>query len=102
MPKAQRLNIAQLVYQSYPHSDLLPVDPEQDCQNLRALAARVACDNIGDTLFRFLVIEILEGGQGSLVGAIRVVERAREDVDAVLGALIEAKHHCHSRKGRAP
>ena len=97
MPKNTGVNIARVVYDSYPHSDLLPIDPDQDCRSLRALMSRMRDDNIGDSLFRFLVVEIIEGGEGTLSGAIRVVSRARDDVEAVLEALIRTK----SRKGHA-
>ena len=96
MRKNHGLNIARIVYDAYPHSDLLPIDPDQDCRDLRALMNRVL-DDIGDSLFRFLVVEIVEGGEGALSGAIRVVSRARDDVEAVLEALIRAK----SRKDHA-
>jgi hypothetical protein len=89
--KAQKINIPRLVYDSYPHSDLLPLDPERDCRDLRALMEKVRGTDIGDTLFKFLVFEIVEGGEGTLDGAIRVIERARDDVDAVLQALIRAQ-----------
>ena len=102
MRKNHGLNIARVVYDSYPHSDLLPVDPDQDCLSLRSLMNRVCDDDIGDGLFRFLVVEIVEGGEGTLSGAIRVVSRARDDVEAVLEALIRArsqKEHACLRPG---
>jgi len=89
--KAQKINIARLVYDAYPDSDLLPLDPERDCRDLRALIEKVRGTDIGDTLFRFLVLEIVEGGEETLDGAIRVMERAHNDVDAVLRALKRAR-----------
>jgi len=80
-------SIARIIYDAYPHSDLLPVDPDQDCCDLQTLLAKVNSKNIGDGLFRFMVIEIIEGGESTLDGAIRVMEQAREDVEAVLQAL---------------
>ena len=56
---------------------------------------RVWGDGIGDGLFRFLVIEIVEGGEGTLSGAIRVVRRARDDIEAVLQGLIRVENHKH-------
>jgi len=82
-----KINIARIIYDAYPHADLLPVDPEQDCRNLQALLSKVTSENIGDGLFKFMVVEIVEGGESTLDGAIRVIERAREDVAAVLQAL---------------
>ena len=82
-----KINIARIIYDAYPHADLLPVDTEQDCRNLQALLSKVTSENIGDGLFKFMVVEIVEGGESTLDGAIRVIERAREDVAAVLQAL---------------
>ena len=46
-----------------------------------------ADENIGDGLFTFMVVEIIEGGESTLNGATRVMERAREDIEVVLQAL---------------
>ena len=86
----EQINIARIVYDAYPHSDLLPIDPEQDCRNIETLLAKVTGENIGDSLFRFMIVEIVEGGEGSLTGAIRVLEQAKADVEAVLQALQDA------------
>ena len=96
MIKTQRPNLARVVYDAYPHSELLTIDPDADCRDLRTLMHRVCSDGIGDGLFRFLVIEIVECGESTLSGAIRVVRRARDDVDAVLRALIRTH-----REGRS-
>lgn len=90
--KVPRPNLARIVYDSYPHSDLLAIDPDRDCRSLPALKDRVWDEDLGDSLFRFLVVEIVEGGQSSLEGAIRVVRQARDDVEAVLQGLIRAKN----------
>ena len=88
MTKAKnQINIARIIYDAYPHADLLPIDPEQDCRNLPTLLSKVTGENIGDCLFKFIVVEIVEGGESTLDGAIRVIERARKDVEAVLQAL---------------
>ena len=88
----EEIDIARIVYDAYPHSDLLPIDPEKDCDSLQNLLAKVTTANIGDGLFRFLIIEIAEGGESSLDGAIRVLERAKADVDAVLQSLRISKY----------
>ena len=88
MRKTPRPNIARILYDAYPDSDLLPLDPDRDCRDLESLCAKVCSDDFGDPLFRFLVLEIVEGGEGKIDGAIRVVKRARKDVDAVLQALL--------------
>jgi len=81
------INIARIIYEAYPHSDLLPIDPGWDCCDLEVLLERVTTHDIGDSLFRFMVVEIVEGGESTLSGAIRVMERARQDIEAVLHAL---------------
>jgi hypothetical protein len=84
------INIARIVYDAYPHADLLAIDAERDCRSLQSLQAKVAGENIGDGLFSFMVVEIVEGGESTLSGAIRVLEQAKADVDAVLQALRDA------------
>jgi len=84
------INIARIVYDAYPHADLLPVDPEQDCRSLQNLLKKVSTENVGDGLFKFLVVEIVEGGEATVEGAIRVLEQAKGDVEAVLEALRNA------------
>jgi hypothetical protein len=91
MPKAkEQTNIARIVYDAYPDADLLPIDAERDCRSLQSLLAKVTGENIGDSLFSFMVVEIVEGGESTLDGAIRVLEQARADVEAVLQALQDA------------
>jgi len=85
----EEINIARIVYDEYPHSDLLPIDPEHDCLSLQTLLAKVTGENIGDSLFKFIVVEIVEGGESTLSGAIRVLEQARADVEAVSQALCD-------------
>ena len=85
----KQINIARIIYDAYPHADLLPIDAEQDCRSLQSLLAKVTSENIGDGLFTFMVVEIIEGGEGTLNGAIRVLEQAKADVETVLKALQE-------------
>jgi len=91
MRKTPKQNIARILYDAYPESDLLPLDPDQDCRSLQVLYEKVRSTDVGDTLFQFLVLEIVEGGEGMLEGAIRVVKRARKDMDAVFRALLCAR-----------
>ena len=86
----EEINIARIVYDAYPHVDLLPIDPEQDCRTLQTLLARVTGENIGDSLFKFMVVEIIEGGDSALDGAIQVLKQAKADIEAVLQSLREA------------
>ena len=90
-----QINIARIIYDAYPSSDLLPIDPEQDCRDLQTLLAKVTSENIGDGLFKFIVIEIVEGGESTLDGAIRVMQRAKEDVESVLQALVNEREVNH-------
>jgi len=83
----KKINIARIIYDAYPSADLLPIDPDQDCRSLRALLSKVTGENIGDGLFKFMVVEIIEGGDSTLDGAIRALERAKADIEAVLQAL---------------
>ena len=87
----EQTNIARIVYDAYPNADLLPIEPDRDCRSLQNLFARVTDENIGDGLFTFMVVEMVEGGESTLAGAIRVLEQARADVDAVLQALRNAE-----------
>ena len=86
----KKINIAKIVYDAYPHSDLLPIDAEQNCRTLQTLLSKVTGETIGDSLFKFMVVEIIEGGDSTLDGAIQVLERARADVEVVLQSLRDA------------
>ena len=89
----EEINLARLVYDAYPHSDLLPIDPNKDCSSLETLWKKVKTKNIGDSLFQFLIVEMVEGGESTLEGAIKVLAQAREDVDAVIAQLkVHVKH----------
>ena len=90
------INIARIIYDAYPHSDLLAIRPEQDCRNLQTLFAKVTTENIGDSLFKFIVIEIVEGGESTVDGAVRVIQRAKEEVEAVLQALVNESEVSHA------
>ena len=87
----KQINIARIIYDAYPQADLLPIDAEPDCCSLQSLLAKVTNENIGDGLFTFMVVEIIEGGEGTLNGAIRVLEQSKADVEAVLQALQEVQ-----------
>ena len=83
----KEISIARVIYNAYPHADLLPIDPDKDCYSLHDLLSKVTGENIGDGLFKFMVVEIVEGGDSTLDGAIRVMERAKADIEAILQAL---------------
>jgi len=83
----KEINIARIIYNAYPHSDLLPIDPDKDCRNLQTILAKVTNEDIGDGLFKFIVTEIVEGGESKITGAILVIEQAKRDLEAVLHAI---------------
>jgi len=95
-----QINIARVIYDAYPNADLLSINPEQDCRDLQTLFAKVTTENIGDSLFKFIVIEIVEGGESTLDGAIGVMQRAKEDIESVLQALLNESEadHAYSTK----
>ena len=47
-------------------------------------------ENFEDGLFSYMVVEIVEGGESTLAGAIRVLEQTKADAEAVLQALRDA------------
>ncbi len=102
MAKSKKnMNLARLLYQAYPHSDLLPLDPKIDCRDWNTLFQKVTTGEIGDSLFRFLVVEIVEGGEGTRKGAMRVLLQARQDIETVLRAF-GYKPKEHARLWRCP
>ena len=56
----QEPNWARIIYDAYPGSDLLLLNPEQDLASLEQLYRLCLDEQLGDTLFRFIVIEIHE------------------------------------------
>jgi hypothetical protein len=93
MPETQELNLARLIYDVYPGSDLLPLDPEQDLASLEQLYQRCLDGQLGDTLFRFIVIEIceaaMENGVLDFERAVEAMETAKDQIQAVSDALFE-------------
>lgn len=86
----QSINIARTLYDAYPHNNLLPIDAERDCRSLQSLLAKVTEENFDDDLFGFIVAEIVEDGESTLDGAIRALERSKDDMEVVLRALRDA------------
>jgi hypothetical protein len=101
MPKKRKpaLNLAKVIYDAYPDSDLLPcIDPEKDLVSLEALynAVRRYGDKLGDSMFRFIVIEAWEGseqtvGSRPIANVIDALDCGSEDLRDVLVALEEAR-----------
>lgn len=80
-------NLAQIIYDNYPNTDLLPIDREEDCSSLQALFLKVTEEDVGDTLFKFIVIEAFEAGTDE--EAIRLLNRGIDDLRAVIRAIPE-------------
>jgi hypothetical protein len=86
-------NIARLIFDKYPHSDLLPIDPEFDCPDLATLRKRAKV--CGDPLFLFLVNEIMEGTEGveekDLFNRVHdILRRAANDIEKVREGILFA------------
>lgn len=89
------MNIAKLIYENYPNSDLLDIDPEKDCVDLETLYRKVTTNDactFGDSLFKFIVVEVYEGACGSTNDAIRVLNNGLDDIQSVINALEKARN----------
>jgi hypothetical protein len=98
MPENEKINLARIVFEAYPHSYLLPIDPEQQGRDLKSLQVKVTTKNIGEDLFRFLKMETIEGGPCTLDEKIRLLQQAREDIDVVLQDLHVKNRHLQKWK----
>src|SRR3990172_3056275 len=68
---------AKLIYDNYPHGDLLPVCPPRKGESLEHWEERCAVSQqCGDGLFRFIVRELIECGDGGLQDAGRLLSTA--------------------------
>ena len=84
-------NLARLIFDAWPDNDLLANGiTDADLESLEALYSRVRQpDYDGDALFRFVVVEAWEGGEGNPDMILRVLERARNEIESVLDALVD-------------
>lgn len=106
------MNIAKLIYDAFPFSSDLDIDPLTDLKDLDTLYKAVISKpvaELGDGLFRFIVVEIMEGAElvGIMEGAelsdgviskqraIDVMERAIADIQCIVDALnkLDKEHH---------
>ena len=78
------MNIGKVIYESYPNSDLLPIEPPK---SLKALHNMVNTEYIGDGLFKFLVNEAQPRDTAE---TIRRFESAKADIQAVIDGLDRA------------
>ena len=96
MPRSRkwRASAARIIYEAYPDQDLLPIDPPQRGETIRAFAARA--QDAGDTLFLFLCREASDD-----IGAAEYVarlDRAINDLEQVRAAF--ARPSCAPRAQR--
>lgn len=75
------------IYNSYPDSDLLPIDPPVLGESPWTYLHRIG-EHFGDTLFLFILREAAEAGVTRL-GFCRRLEKAGEDLGAVQDAITE-------------
>lgn len=87
--------LAKIIYEAYPGSDLLPLDPDKDCRSMRALYDAVNVKNFGDGLFKFVVTELYETSLGEdgcgidIKETKRVLEVALKDIESVRNFITE-------------
>ncbi len=90
-----RYRAAWMIYEAYPDHDLLPVDPPQAQETIRAFGARA--QEAGDTLFLFLCREAGDdcAGAGEYVARL---DRALKDIEHVRAAFVNGRRkQTHSR-----
>jgi hypothetical protein len=80
------MNIAKTIYESYPDSDLLEIDPETDLEDLDTLYAKIG-PGFGDALFEHIVSEAKEGAEGDVDLTIHLLERSVRDLQSVIAGL---------------
>lgn len=81
------MNIAKLIYDNYPESDLLNIDPEKHLKDLDTLYEYVTNGDCGDSLFKFIVVEAKDGAGGEINQTIQQLYRAVNDCYNVINAL---------------
>jgi hypothetical protein len=97
MPRSRRWRhrAARIIYRAYPDQDLLPIDPPQRGESIRAFADRA--QDAGDTLFLFLCREASDDiGPAEYVARL---ERALNDIEQVRAAFARATSAPRAQKG---
>jgi hypothetical protein len=88
--------LARLIYDNYPGSDLFAIDPDECCKDMDTLRDVANSGQLGDGLFRFIVEEIYEtsviGDEIDTDQGISALMAAHEDIECVLNAIVEAQH----------
>lgn len=89
------VNLAKVIYDSFPDTDMLTIDPKKDLKDMQTLynaVTSISPAELGDGLFRFVVVEAMEAGEQAdgTVDAFavrRALERAVEDLQSVISAV---------------
>ena len=85
-----QMDVPRLIYDTYPDSDMLDVDPDEDLMSAASAYAYATAGRPQDGLFRFLLIEVIEGVEGiddlsQFHTAVQnLLQRASFDVMAVM------------------
>jgi hypothetical protein len=97
MPRSSkwRDKAARIIYQAYPDQDLLPIDPPQRGETIRAFAARA--QEAGDTLFLFLCREASD--DISAAEYVARLDRAINDLEQVRAAFARTSCAPRTQKG---
>lgn len=82
-----------IIYQSYPDSDLLPIEPPKPTERIESFKRRAK--DAGDTLFLFLCLEADDdcGDADEYMGRL---DRSVRDIESVQNALLS---HCRDEPG---
>lgn len=78
---------AKVIYEGYPHSDLLPIDPPREGENICDFTVRAA--DAGDTLFLHLCREANEDIDAGVY--MERLDQALQDIKQVRTALVMDK-----------
>ena len=87
---------ARIIYQAYPDQDLLPIEPPQRGETIRAFAARA--QDAGDTLFLFLCREAGDDCNDA-AEYVRRLDRAINDIEHVRAAFEDIRGAPRAQKG---
>ena len=80
--------VPKAIYDSYPGSDLLAVDPPNNDETFHDYINRVGKQSIrecGDTLFAFIIFELADADD--LESAVHMLDRALDDILTVRRAI---------------
>jgi hypothetical protein len=98
MPRSRkwRASAARIIYQAYPDQDLLPIDPPERGETIRAFADGAL--DAGDTLFLFLCREAGDDCNDA-AEYVRRLDRAINDIEHVRAAFEDIRGAPRAQKG---